>query len=213
MNKIALFVLLFLLCTMPVRSSEPEPLVSSSPKHALFVKGGFDLAQLDDYGAEVMAVYQPYIIDWLRIGPALQFSYFICPERNWFKTDNVISGGVHEFRGNLMATFDFVPFASSTFYVGIAPYLGFQSFFNRGSIYNPSTPLDITYDYQFTTFDYGLRFELGGFLDKHAKHGLEGHVQFSTRGAFDESPLTDFFMLTSMDYKSYVGLSYIYRIL
>lgn len=176
------------------------------------IAGGFNIAQLDNYGFECMAGYYPYSNQWFRIAPKLQVSYFFSPERKWLASDDKISGNLSEFRGNVLVAMEFSPSIKTSFYIGLAPYVGFQSFWNKGSIYNPGTPLDEHYDYSFTTYDFGLRVELGGYIGKSQRHGLEGHLQFSWRPLLGENPRVHLLTISSMDYKAYVGLSYIYRI-
>ena len=200
----------FLLCIIAIFSLSIKAQERINP--VWNISAGFNIAQLDNFGFEANAGYYPYCNQWFRVAPKLQVSYFFSPERKWLASDDKISGNLSEFRGNVLVAMEFSPSIKTSFYIGLAPYVGFQTFWNKGYIYNPNTPLDEHYDYSFTKYDFGARVELGGYVDKAQRHGLEGHLQFSLRPLLGENPHVHVLTISSMDYKSYIGLSYIYRI-
>jgi len=179
----------------------------------LSISAGFDLAQLDHYGFETRLNYYPYANSWFRVGPSAQLSYLFSPERKWFQSDDKLRGLLSAVHGNVLVNMEFTPFRSNSFYIGISPYVGFQSFVNTGWLTNENTPLHTEYDYRWTGYDFGLRAELGGFFGRKQQHGLEAHVQFTLRSLTGENPRVHVFTVGALDYLAYVGVSYIYSIM
>lgn len=179
----------------------------------LTVKLGWNLPELYNQGFEVGANYYLLRKSWVRIGPGIQLMYFFTPHKEWFENTNEETSLISEGHFNLIANIEFVPAKRNTFYIGVSPFVGYQVINNKGSIKNELRgDFDLDFNYTVHRIQWGPRIELGGYLGKKKRFGLEGHFQFSMDGLTDEDPRTKAFNVGMQDYKSFFGLSAIYRI-
>lgn len=177
------------------------------------VQAGFCIPEFYNLGYEVNANYYPLSKNWVRIGPAVQLNNFYIVQKEWFPSNNVEKATSAELRLNAMVNVEFIPFKKSSFYIGFAPYLGYQMLNNKGNIKNAKEDIDLDWNYTINTFDFGTRYKLGGFFGKKQRYGLETALQMSNRGIADKNPLSKFFNVGLPSYKAYVSLSFVYRIL
>lgn len=208
---IRLLILLLIPAMAAAQKPTEQPIKKINPK--LTVEGGFCIPEFYNLGYEVNANYYPYSKNWLRLGPALQMNNFYVVQKEWFTTNNTEKSTSAEVRFNALFNVEFIPFKKNSFYVGLAPYIGFQTLSNRGRVSNPAIDLDVKWNYSINTFDYGTRFKLGGFLGKKKRCGLETVLQMSNRGIADKNPLTKFFNIGMPTYKSYVAINFVYIVL
>lgn len=181
-----------------------------NPKYT--IQAGFCIPEFYNLGYEINANYYPISKSWVRIGPSFQLNNFYIVQKDWFPNNNTQKEVSSEFRLNALFNIEFIPFKKNTFYIGIAPYLGFQTLNNRGNLQNTKENIDIKWNYTINTFDYGTRYKLGGFIGKQQKYGVETALHFSNRGLFDKNPLSKFFNVGLPTYKAYVSLAFVYRI-
>lgn len=177
------------------------------------VQAGFGIPEFYNLGYELNANYYPYKKSWLRLGPAIQVNNFYIVNKEWFVTNNVEKSLSSEFRANALFNIDFIPLKKSSFYIGIAPYIGYQVLNNKGRVQNEAIEMDVKWNYTIHSFDYGLRYKLGGYFGKKQRYGMEGAMQMSTRGISDKNTLTKFFNVGMPTYKTYIAISFVYRIL
>lgn len=206
-KKFVVAVMLFA-CGFPGFSQEQMP----GREMLATIDVGFNIPELYNLGLEINSGYYVYTIDWFRVAPGVQISYFVNTKNDWFDNTDISKNYYGEYRLNIMANMEFLPFKRSSFFIGVVPYLGCQLIQNKGKLINHEAQLDFKYNYQYTSFDFGLRLKAGGFFGEKQRHGMHGYFQFSMRGIADRNPYTKFFNLGMSDYKSYIGLGYIYRI-
>ncbi len=203
-----LILILFSLALMaqkPVKTFE-----KINPKWTVQV--GFCLPEFYNLGDELNGNYYPLSKNWVRLGPAVQFNNFYIVQKEWFPSNNVEKSTSAEVRLNALFNVEFIPFKKSSFYVGLAPYLGYQVLNNRGTLKNTKEQMDLAWNYPFSTFDFGTRYKLGGFFGKKQQYGMETALQMSNRGIADSNPLSKFFNVGLPGYKAYVSVSFVYRI-
>lgn len=197
----------------------PTLLLAQKPKKVfekinpkLTVQGGFCVPEFYNLGYELNANYYPYSKNWFRVGPALQLNNFYVVNKNWFNSNNQEKSTSAEVRLNALVNIEFIPFKKSSFYIGLAPYLGYQWLGNSGQLQNGTNNLDLRWNYSINTFDFGTRYKLGGFFGKKQRYGAEAVLQMSNRGIADKNPLSKFFNIGLPTYKAYVALNFVYRI-
>jgi hypothetical protein len=179
----------------------------------LTAKFGWNLPEIYNQGFEISANYFFLRKSWIRIGPGVQAMYFFTPYKNWDSNSNTEKSLISEGHVNLVANIEFIPFKKNTFYIGASPFVGYQVINNKGTVKNETYGnFDLNWNYTVHRIQWGPRFELGGYLGKKKCFGLEGHFQFSMDGLTDTDPRTKGFNLGLQDYKSFIGLSAIYRI-
>ncbi len=176
------------------------------------VQAGFCIPEFYNLGYELNANYYPFSNKWVRLGPSVQLNNFYIVEKEWFPSNNIQKARSSEFRLNALLNIEVVPFKKSSFYVGFAPYIGYQMLNNKGNIKNAKEGIDLDWNYTINTFDFGTRYKLGGFLGKKQQYGLEAALQMSNRGIADDNPLSKFFNVGLPTYKAYVSLGFVYRI-
>ena len=176
------------------------------------VQAGFCIPEFYNLGYELNASYYPVSKSWVRLGPAVQLNNFYIVQKEWFPTNNKEKATSAELRLNALFNVEIIPFKKNSFYVGVAPYIGYQGLNNRGNVKNEKEALDLTWNYYIHTFDFGTRYKLGGFFGKKQQYGLETALQMSNRGIADKNPLTKFFNIGLPTYKAYVSISFVYRI-
>jgi hypothetical protein len=203
---ILIFFPAMLMAQKPVKTFE-----KINPK--LTVQAGFCIPEFYNLGYELNANYYPLSKNWVRIGPAIQLNNFYIVQKEWFPSNNVEKATSAELRLNAMVNVEFVPFKKSSFYIGFAPYIGYQMLNNKGNIKNAKEDIDLDWNYTINTFDFGTRYKLGGFFGKKQRYGLETALQISNRGIADKNPLSKFFNIGLPSYKAYVSLNFVYRIL
>jgi hypothetical protein len=198
------------LCTISAFAQQND---STKVNPRLTVKLGWNMPEIYNQGFEVSANYYPFQKSWVRIGPAVQAMYFFQPYKNWDRNSNTEKSLISEGHINLMANIEFIPFKKNTFYVGVNPFVGYQVINNKGTVKNEEYgDFDLEWNYTVHRIQWGPRIELGGYLGKKKRFGLEGHFQFSMNGITDTDPRTKLFNLGMQDNKSFVGFSAIYRI-
>jgi hypothetical protein len=179
----------------------------------LTVKLGWNIPELYNQGFELSANYFFLRKSWVRIGPGFQAMYFFTPYKEWFPTTNEENSLISEGHVNLIMNIEFIPAKRNTFYIGVSPFVGYQLINNKGSIKNPDRgDLDLEWNYTVHRLQWGPRIELGGYVGKKKRFGLEGHFQFSLDGITDEDPRSKALNIGLQDYKAFIGLSAIYRI-
>ncbi|MBP6732087.1 MAG: hypothetical protein KA149_08510 [Chitinophagales bacterium] len=204
---------LLILMLMPAMLLAQKPIKTFEKITPKFTaQAGFCIPEFYNLGYELNANYYPVSKKWVRLGPAVQLNNFYIVEKEWFPSNNVAKGRQSELRLNALFNVEFIPFKKSSFYVGLAPYIGYQMLNNRGRVTNEKIDLDVKWNYTINTFDYGTRFKLGGFFGKQQRYGLETDLQMSNRGLTDKNPLTKFFNVGLPSYKAYVALNFVYRI-
>lgn len=206
-----LILAIFFLPMFIMAQKSDDTLVKINPK--LTVQGGFCIPEFYNLGYEANLNYYPYGKSWLRLGPAFQMNNFYVVNNNWFNSNNKEQSISSELRFNVLFNVEFIPFKKSTFYVGIAPYIGYQWLNNNGSLQNATSALDIRWNYDIHTFDFGSRYKLGGYFGKKQRYGMEGALQISHRGIADENTLSNFFNFGMPTYKTYIAISFVYRII
>jgi hypothetical protein len=207
MKKLMLiFFPVLLMAQKPVKTFE-----KIKPK--LTVQAGFCIPEFYNLGYELNASYYPVSKSWVRLGPAVQLNNFYIVQKKWFPSNNIEKATSAELRLNALFNVEFIPFKKTSFYVGFAPYLGYQMLNNRGNVKNAKEGMDLNWNYTINTFDFGTRYKLGGFFGKKQKYGLETALQMSNRGIADKNPLSKFFNVGLPSYKAYVSINFVYRIL
>ncbi|MBK7149985.1 MAG: hypothetical protein IPH78_14550 [Bacteroidetes bacterium] len=207
MKKLMLiFCPVLLMAQKPVKTFE-----KINPK--LTVQAGFCIPEFYNLGYELNANYYPYSKNWVRLGPAVQLNNFYVVQKEWFKTNNTEKATSAEVRFNALFNVEFIPFKKNSFYVGVAPYIGYQVLNNRGTVKNEQSDIDLDWNYTIHTYDFGTRYKLGGYLDKKQRYGLESTLQVSNRGIADSNPLSKFFNVGLPTFKSYVAINFVYRIM
>ncbi|MCF8464996.1 MAG: PorT family protein [Flavobacteriales bacterium] len=179
----------------------------------LTAKVGWNLPEIYNQGFELNVNYFLLRKSWVRIGPGVQLMYFFTPYKEWFPTSNVEKSLISEGHFNLIMNIEFIPAKRNTFYIGISPFVGYQLINNKGSVTNTERgDFDLEWNYNVHRLQWGPRIELGGYLGKKKRFGLEGHFQFSLDGITDNDPRSKALNIGLQDYKSFIGLSAIYRI-
>jgi hypothetical protein len=176
------------------------------------VQAGFCIPEFYNLGYELNANYYPYSKSWVRLGPSLQINNFYLVPAKFFETNNTEKSTSAEFRANALFNVEFIPFKKNSFYIGFAPYIGYQVLNNKGNIKNAKEEIDLDWNYTISTFDFGTKYKLGGFFGKKQQYGLEAALQMSNRGIADDNPLSKFFNVGLPTYKAYVSLGFVYRI-
>lgn len=177
------------------------------------IEAGYNLPEFYNHGFEINAGYYPYHNRWLRLGPSVQSTFFFLPNKQWFpQNGNTDKNTFVESRINLLLNVEFLPARKNTFFIGISPYIGFFNITNKGSVSNENIGMNLHYHYTKNNYDWGLRTKLGGYLGKRKQFGLQGQFQFSMAGVADEDPRTKIFNVGLVDYKSFVGLTFMYKI-
>ncbi len=202
---ILIFLPVLLMAQKPVKTFE-----KINPKWT--VQAGFCIPEFYNLGYELTANYYPYSKNRVRLGPAVQMNNFYIVQKEWFKTNNKEKSTSAEVRFNALFNVEFIPFKKSSFYVGIAPYVGYQVLNNRGNLKNGEEGMDLNWNYTIHSFDFGTRYKLGGFFGKKQQYGLETALQMSNRGIGDKNPLSKFFNIGMPTYKAYVSINFVYRI-
>jgi hypothetical protein len=205
-----ILLLLFLPALLVAQKKEKE-FTKVLPK--VSVQAGFGIPEFYNLGYELQANYFPYSTKWVRLGPALQFNNFYIVNKEWNKNNNIEKSVSAEVRGNVLFNIEVMPAKKSSFYIGFAPYIGYQWLTNRGTLINEAANMDLSWKYNIHTFDYGTRYSLGGYFGKQQRYGMQGVLQMSNRGIGDSNPLTKFFNIGLPTYKAYVGLNFVYRIM
>ncbi len=177
------------------------------------VQAGFAIPELYNLGYELQANYYPYSKALVRFGPALQFNNFYIINKSWSNNNNKEKAVSAEVRGNLLFNVEVMPLKNNSFYIGFAPYVGYQWLTNRGTLKNEAAAMDLKWKYDIKGYDFGTRYKVGGFFGKAQRYGLEGTFQMSHRGIADDNPLSKFFNLAMPTYKAYVGVNFVYRIM
>jgi hypothetical protein len=205
-------LLFLLLIPAAVAAQKPaEQIKKINPK--LTAQAGFCIPEFYNLGYELNANYYPFSKNWVRLGPAIQMNNFYVVQKEWFKTNNQEKSTSAELRFNALFNVEFIPFKKNSFYVGLAPYIGFQTLSNKGRLTNEAIDMDVKWKYTINTFDYGTRVKLGGYLGKKKRCGIETVLQMSNRGIGNKNPLSKFFNVGLPTYKSYVALNFVYIIL
>jgi len=177
------------------------------------VQAGFCIPEFYNLGYELQANYYPYSKSWVRLGPSVQMNNFYVVYKNWFGGNNVEKSLSSELRFNALFNLEFIPFKKNTFYIGFAPYIGYQWLNNHGTVYNTENDFDLKWKYNIHTVDFGTRYKLGGYFGKQQRYGLESVFQMSNRGIADKSTITGFFSDIGLPtYKAYIGVNFLYRI-
>ena len=205
-----IFILFALLPVLSMAQKPERTFDKINPK--VTVQGGFCIPEFYNLGYELNANYYPFSKNWLRIGPSVQLNNFYIVNKNWFNSNNKEKSTSAELRLNVIGNIEFIPFKKSSFYIGVAPYIGFQWLNNKGSLQNETSDLNLKWNYSIYTFDFGTRYKLGGFFGKKQQYGLETALQMSNRGIADKNPLSKFFNIGLPSYKAYVSISFVYRI-
>lgn len=180
------------------------------------LEGGFNLPELYNYGFEVNANFYPIhaLNNQLRFGPSVQAMYFFSPYKVWFKGNNNIGTGLFsEVHTNVMANLEFQPFRNNSFFIGFAPFAGWQLVISSGKMSNEYLGVDAKNTRTASIFQWGSRYKIGGFFGAKRQFGLQAHFQMSHRGWTDKDPRTGGFHIGMADYKSFVGLSFIYKLI
>ncbi len=204
--------LLFIICFPVVLIAQKPSKTFEKINPKLAVQAGFCIPEFYNLGYELNANYYPFSNKWVRLGPSVQLNNFYIVEKEWFPSNNIQKARSSEFRLNALFNLEFIPFKKSSFYIGFAPYIGYQVLNNRGNIRNAKEVIDLNWNYTINTFDFGTRYKLGGFFGKKQQYGLETAVQMSNRGIADDNPLSKFFNVGLPTYKAYVSLGFVYRI-
>jgi hypothetical protein len=210
---ILIFFPVLLMAQKPEKAVKPARVFEKiNPK--ITVQAGFCLPEVFNLGYELQANYYPYSKKWVRLGPSVQMNNFYVVYKNWFNSNNKEKSLSSELRFNALFNVEFIPFKKSSFYVGVAPYIGYQWLNNHGTLQNPTNDLDLKWNYNIHTFDFGTRYKLGGFFGEKQRYGLESVFQMSNRGIADKSPITSFFTDIGLPtYKAYIGFNFVYRII
>jgi len=204
--------LLFIICFPVVLIAQKPSKTFEKINTKWAVQAGFCIPEFYNLGYELNANYYPFSNKWVRLGPSVQLNNFYIVEKEWFPSNNIQKARSSEFRLNALFNLEFIPFKKSSFYIGFAPYIGYQVLNNRGNIRNAKEGIDLNWNYTINTFDFGTRYKLGGFFGKKQQYGLETAVQMSNRGIADDNPLSKFFNVGLPTYKAYVSLGFVYRI-
>lgn len=205
-----LIVILMLLPAVILAQKPAKTFEKINPK--VTVQGAFCIPEFYNLGYEINANYYPYSKKWIRIGPAVQLNNFYIVNKNWFNSNNDEKSLSAELRFNVLGNIEFIPFKKSTFYIGAAPYIGYQWLSNKGELRNNTSNLNLSWNYNIHTFDFGSRVKLGGFIGKKQQYGLEAAMQMSNRGIADKNPLSKFFNIGLPSYKAYVSIGFVYRV-
>ncbi len=202
---------MLLLVLLPVANAQKA---DTTYRHPVWtIEAGYNLPEFYNQGFEVNAGYYPYHNKWLRIGPSVQTAFFFVPNKQWFPQNrNTDKATFVESRINLLVNFEFLPAKKNTFFIGIAPYIGYFNVLNKGRVINRNIDLDVSYQYTYNAFDWGLRTKLGGYMGRKKLFGLQGQFQFSMAGIADDDPRSKLFNVGVVDYKSFVGLTFMYKI-
>jgi len=211
-SAIKLFGISALLCALSFRSNAQQSDSLKSKQPVWTAELSYNLPEFYNHGFGLHAGYYPVRNSWLRFGPGIQANYFFTPYKQWFISNNKEKSLISELHLNLLANLEFVPFRKNSFFIGIAPYIGYEWINNKGRVSNELNGFDLKYNYNVHLFDWGTRFKLGGYIGKKQKYGLAGHFQMSNRGIADDDPRTGFVNIGLSDYKAFVGLTFIYRI-
>lgn len=212
MNRLLFLALIFPLISLGQKSKIEKKKDFQLIQPKLTTGIGFCIPEFYNLGYEASINYFAFSNKWVRIGPSFQLNNFYVAEKEWFKTNNTTSEKMSELGLNALFNVQFTPFKKSTFFIGLAPYIGYRMLNNRGSVKNQKVDLDLKWNYFIHLLDYGTRYTLGGFVDKKQRFGLEASLQVSNRGLFDKDPTTTFFNIGKPDYKSYIFLGLTYRI-
>ncbi|MFN8278219.1 MAG: hypothetical protein U0T84_12110 [Chitinophagales bacterium] len=204
-----LFFLLLLPALLPAQTPKT---VTEKPRPKWVVQAGFCLPEFYNLGYEINGSYFPLSKKHIRIGPSLQFNNFYIVQKNWFNSNNIEKATSAEVRLNALLNVEIIPFKKNTFYLGVAPYVGYQMLNNRGTVKNEVNQINLKWNYLLQNYDFGLRVKLGGYVDKQKRFGLESAFQFSARGAADDNPDTKIFNIGLPSYKAYVSVGATYRI-
>lgn len=173
---------------------------------------GFCIPEFYNLGFDVNMNYYAFKNKWLRLGPGAQINNFYVVNNNWFNSNNTEKTTSSELRFNALCNIDFIPFKNSSFYIGFAPYFGYQWLNNNGNLRNDLSGINIDWNYNIHSIDVGTRYKLGGYFGKNQRYGLEVALQISNRGVLDDNPLTSFFNFGMPTYKSYISFAFLYRI-
>ncbi len=210
MKKLLLiFFPVFLMAQKPVKTIKTFEKIN--PK--VTIQAGFCIPEFYNLGYELNANYYPYSKNWVRLGPSVQMNNFYIVQKEWFTSNNVEKATSAEVRFNALFNVEFMPFRKSSFYVGFAPYIGYQVLNNRGTVKNEKADINLDWNYTIHTFDFGTRCKLGGFFGKKQRYGLETALEMSNRGIADKNPLSKFFNIGLPTYKAYVSFNFVYRIM
>ena len=209
MKKVYLFVIMLVLSTTIMQAQKAD---STKRNPTWTIEAGFNLPELYNYGFEVNIGYYPFKRSWIRIGPSMQAMYFFTPNKDWFPTNNKTTALISEVYLNLIGNVEFTPSKKKSFFIGMAPYLGYEMINNKGTVKNDAIQLDLKYNYTVHIFDFGMRYKLGGYIGKKQKNGLQVQFQSSLRGLTDKDPRTKAVNIGLPNFKTFVGVTYIYKI-
>lgn len=172
----------------------------------------FNIPEFYNYGFEINGTYYHLSKRHIRIGTELQTMYFFAPYKNWFNIKNKEKSLSSEWYLNALVNVEVIPFRKNTFFIGIAPYIGYQFMHQKGSSKFEPLQIDVSWNEKVNQFDWGLRYQLGGYIDRKQRFGLIASFQMSARGIADNDPRTKFVNIGMIDYKTFVGIGFCYRI-